>query len=1150
MPPKKDESRGPASTAADRGPGTAAPSAAGATAAPPASTTAAPASTSTASERVPSGAILMAIGDKLPGYGEGNQKLADAWAAEGINQTTLQERTKAVHPLYTAMIAAWRGDGAQDESFVQQFGSEDPIAVQKFSEITAEQYYEEDLAAARSKFYGKVASAIAGGPTARSRVFPLMSANRFDFINKGRKIDRSVLPQFIHRTHSATGLGDVMSAAGKQRIEDYAIAKLAAQQGVPEATVRAKPDVIQEVALDKATLSALRDGSVQPLHIIDPAKPLVKPGRTTWFSPEQAKVVPAGDTGFSELMVIGALQPEWYPDGTIQVNIDQTKVSPIAAARKPTAFDGLLSALWVSRNQQDQTYGVTGGGAREFLMGNIQWGDVQSAQAQIPSDGFAAELQRLSERFKSAVVQVPQEPGAPTASVATTAGEEMLRGNLRPDGQAGPTYEAVFADSAKEAHQPSTVAGQVAPVGGQAATRGGTFDPARAQAPASVVAGAAAGGAPVASPTAASGAAVAPPAHQLGGPAAAASAAAPAAVPPRDAGSAAAPSANTPSVGGGAMLQPPPPTASVASPPPAPAPAPAAASTAVVAPEAPPPAVSGSPPSTTSLDVSAKPAVGGAAPAAASGAVATPDGAAAAVPPPVEAAPAPETAPDPTDPQQALAQAGNNWFAAKDRWVETNKPLMETLLAYRKQHVDDHVVAVIDEGVQLDKQATEARKQERAAAQAEAARAGRTLPPADSPVVESHTVKDVVIAGSQTLTSDYDVSFVGPGEAWAVTAFNRRFRTQWGKESGSVFDTNVYNAGGYLPPPDLAERSAEEQRTDAIVTAEGQAAYERVEDVLSLVKVAKFIGDEGQWRAFGSGILTSLSGEQKAQAAQNLDRAWQLYQQTQAAVEARKQQVMDEQLAKGVRVDAGNRQQQEELEMTASNLLYEEKLRAVQAAQERRDAYLAARRSAALRGEPLGADDEVQLDLLNVAMRDAQGEALLFANEPYYSQGATMHVVGKLQREKPETPEQQRLKLSAAEVLQSINEQFGDFLKVLGEHSGDAFAVSLIESSKYLYRLLHGVTMARDMMTKAGSGFAVPDTAALMASTQTLLAIRKGEGAWKDKPLADKQTAALSSSGFASAAALSGQVQRIVVAANTAVRSPQKSAPPAAAGTP
>ncbi len=83
----------------------------------------------------------------------------------------------------------------------------------------------------------------------------------------------------------------------------------------------------------------------------------------------------------------------------------------------------------------------------------------------------------------------------------------------------------------------------------------------------------------------------------------------------------------------------------------------------------------------------------------------------------------------------------------------------------------------------------------------------RSLPPEDKrpvqrgrEIVPHNNPVEMVAAGSNDLTSDYDVTFsAGAGneklESCAVREFNRLFRDQWKLESGIVFDTNVYTSG-------------------------------------------------------------------------------------------------------------------------------------------------------------------------------------------------------------------------------------------------------------------------------------------------------------------------------------------------------------------
>ena len=69
---------------------------------------------------------------------------------------------------------------------------------------------------------------------------------------------------------------------------------------------------------------------------------------------------------------------------------------------------------------------------------------------------------------------------------------------------------------------------------------------------------------------------------------------------------------------------------------------------------------------------------------------------------------------------------------------------------------------------------------------------------------------DPVAAGSEQPTSDYDVTFSGVKsvEVEAVIEFNRQFRNEFGKESGTVFDTNVYTTG-HMPSSAMGNRLKE-----------------------------------------------------------------------------------------------------------------------------------------------------------------------------------------------------------------------------------------------------------------------------------------------------------------------------------------------------
>ncbi len=441
----------------------------------------------------------------LPGYAEGTSALAQRLAREQTSQAGVDALASNRTALWSETIAAWRTRAQQDERFVREFGGADPIATQKFADIESEQYFEGNLQSAKTGFYGAVASEVQTSQTARDRIFPLMQRAASPYKFQGKQIAAEDLAALSRRTHGVGSLYSyALSAHGASIVDTWARSELAAAAGmtpVEAAQAGLLPD-------DKAKLEALKH--LLRTSYAGDAKSLAEPSASlaraeTWYSPAEVAIRPADpDLAFADMMTVGALQPEWYADGALDLTIEP---QGMREARKPTAFDGMMSALWVARNQPGQTYGVTGGGAREFLERGVTWAQVTAAVPVIPSDTWMAELARLNAAVKAS---------APGSSV----GEELLRGNDPGVQATAPAYDQVFGQSLQEAQAPSAVPGQAAPMGPGAAVAGGTFDQA------------APGGAP--------------PMHAhpiLGGPSPAPAAAAPAAPPPPDPGAQAAASA-------------------------------------------------------------------------------------------------------------------------------------------------------------------------------------------------------------------------------------------------------------------------------------------------------------------------------------------------------------------------------------------------------------------------------------------------------------------------------------------------------------------------------------------------------------------------------------------------------------------------------
>lgn len=162
----------------------------------------------------------------------------------------------------------------------------------------------------------------------------------------------------------------------------------------------------------------------------------------------------------------------------------------------------------------------------------------------------------------------------------------------------------------------------------------------------------------------------------------------------------------------------------------------------------------------------------------------------------------------------------------------------------------------------------------------------------------------------------------------------------------------------------------------------------------------------------------------------------------------------------------------------ASNRVYEQKLLEVGRLEQDRDTRAKA---------PTGLSKE-EWSRLTLLVRKAKSEAMLFANEPYFSAGTLYHVVGNMQGNWGVT-------FGPSEFFQSANENFGDFKKEIVHarhgHGGSdraAFINFAIQSSKYAYRFMDAVAKLK------ATGVAIPtDVDALRADEGRLLAMRQGE---------------------------------------------------------
>ncbi len=216
----------------------------------------------------------------------------------------------------------------------------------------------------------------------------------------------------------------------------------------------------------------------------------------------------------------------------------------------------------------------------------------------------------------------------------------------------------------------------------------------------------------------------------------------------------------------------------------------------------------------------------------------------------------------------------------------------------------------------------------------------------------------VLAFGSKKTTSDYDISFAGPLAEVAVTLFNARFRARWGlavdiggAETAGRLDTNTYTSPRYAD-------------------ARGGESDVWVQDAFAHLAARKLVPDAESWAAYRNALLERVPEAHRETLRSQLDEAEAMYERFETAIGDRMREIEA----------GGENLAPDELRVAAENRLYEDNLREVLA---RYNAWTAARGG--------------QRDALAQELRNAQAQALYFAQEPYYTHAAIEHVVMSLQ---------------------------------------------------------------------------------------------------------------------------------------------------------
>ena len=376
--------------------------------------------------------------------------------------TTYADKSLLRHHVIKAYIAS----GAA-QATTQAVGSKDPIAVQKFADIDAEAHLDPAHSGLKATFYTNLAAEMSKSTYSdRARSYNALKAAGppWVFAFKGVQIPPDRISPLSARNQSVDRLYSIITAATKTQIDSAIEAPLVAARAQPATIAARKADE----ALRKKAYRHLLSSGTAPMTTIDVNNNISD--YPTWYAPGAITVNPsaAANTEFSRLMTLGALQPEWYPNGTVVLNVTQA-VGKVRECRKPTAFDGLMSALWTARNVGAADYGVTGGGLPEFLEGNLKYTEVSSANAVIPSDDFLTDMQRVTTQVTNALgVDGRNNP-------LSTPTEERLRGSghtsiMNTSPEVGGMYGNIIGRSTTEQRSPSgpvMAPGATTPVGTQ-----------------------------------------------------------------------------------------------------------------------------------------------------------------------------------------------------------------------------------------------------------------------------------------------------------------------------------------------------------------------------------------------------------------------------------------------------------------------------------------------------------------------------------------------------------------------------------------------------------------------------------------------------------------------------------------------------------
>lgn len=291
--------------------------------------------------------------------------------------------------------------------------------------------------------------------------------------------------------------------------------------------------------------------------------------------------------------------------------------------------------------------------------------------------------------------------------------------------------------------------------------------------------------------------------------------------------------------------------------------------------------------------------------------------------------------------------------------------------------------------------------------------------------------------GSTDLTSDYDVTLSGVHDLACLAELNESFRAAWGKESGYVFDTNIY-CRDYVQLRDNIYPVGGTAKPD---TYPQLAVDEATSDLYALTKIRRYTS-KVEWRALAAAIRREAGYDSAAPAPPRFARIdtadaiyLNLYVQPLlsrvAAVHARFAQAAVAQFA----VDYEGKEASEEERQQLAHRTTKQTARTLERlAKYDSNSVLRACNLAFVELAAVARREDQRLRLARAAEGELgrswgrlTSQAMLFASDAYYTQSACWDVVGS-QTGNADYP------LTVDHFLHCFNEQVGDACKELRQY--------------------------------------------------------------------------------------------------------------------